>query len=217
MWGYSGGAIASTFAAELQASYASELSFAGAAVGGIVPDLTEVFRKPISNVSAAIPAGLLGVTAQYPSAREYLISQLKTTGPYNATGFLRALNFTAPQSQEYYGFQNISEYFVSGLEALYSAPELVRVFGDNEYEGYHGIPQMPLFVYKAIHDDFGANILYHRNTIGGHSDEFINGVPRSFEFLSAVLDGSYARKYNTTGCTWVDVTVNVTASATGDF
>ncbi|KAI0100621.1 secretory lipase-domain-containing protein [Nemania sp. FL0031] len=232
MWGYSGGAIASTFAAELQASYASELSFAGAAVGGIVPDLTEVFRKPISNVSAAIPAGLLGVTAQYPSAREFLISQLKTSGPYNATGFLKALNFTAVQSQEYYGLQNISEYFVNGLEALYNAPELIRVFGDNEFEGYHGIPQMPLFVYKAIHDDsngiassddlishyckVGVNILYHRNTIGGHSDEFINGVPRAFEFLSAVLDGTYANKYNTTGCTWVDVTVNVTAPTAGE-
>lgn len=60
MWGYSGGSIASTFAAELQASYAPELDFAGAALGGIVPDLTEVFRKPISNVSALIPGGLLG-------------------------------------------------------------------------------------------------------------------------------------------------------------
>ncbi|KAI0539465.1 secretory lipase-domain-containing protein [Xylaria digitata] len=229
MWGYSGGSIASTFAAELQASYAPELNFAGAALGGIVPDLTEVFSKPVGNVSSAIPAGLLGVTAQYPSAREFLISQLKTSGPYNATGFLKALNFTAVQSSQYFGFQNISEYFVNGLEGIYNAPELVRVFGDNEYEGYHGIPQMPLFVYKAINDDsngiatsddlishyckVGTNILYHRNTIGGHSDEFINGVPRVFEFLSAVLDGSYAEKYNTTGCTWVDVTINVTAPA----
>ncbi|KAI0188873.1 secretory lipase-domain-containing protein [Xylaria flabelliformis] len=226
MWGYSGGSIASTFAAELQASYAPELDFAGAAVGGIVPDLTEVFSKPISNVSAVIPAGLLGVTAQYPEAREFLVSQLKTSGPYNATGFLRTLNFTATQAIEYYGLSNISEYFVNGLDSLYKAPELARVFGNNEYEGYHGIPQMPLFVYKAIHDDsngiatsddlithyckVGANILYHRNTIGGHADEFINGVPRALEFLSAVLEGSYAQKYNTTGCTWVDVTVNVT-------
>ncbi|KAF2963827.1 hypothetical protein GQX73_g9736 [Xylaria multiplex] len=229
MWGYSGGSIASTFAAELQASYAPELNFAGAALGGIVPDLTEVFSKPVGNVSSAIPAGLLGVTAQYPSAREFLISQLKTSGPYNATGFLQALNFTAVQSIQYFGFQNISEYFVNGLEGIYKAPELARVFGDNEYEGYHGIPQMPLFVHKAINDDsngiatsddlishyckVGTNILYHRNTIGGHSDEFINGIPRSFEFLSAVLEGSYAEKYNTTGCTWVDVTVNITASA----
>ncbi|KAH8164472.1 hypothetical protein CIB48_g3783 [Xylaria polymorpha] len=232
LWGYSGGSIASTFAAELQAAYAPELNFAGTAVGGIVPDLTEVFSKPIGNNSAAIPAGLLGVTAQYPAAREFLISQLKTSGPYNATGFLRALEFTAPQSIAYFGFQNISDFFVNGLDGIYAAPELARVFGDNEYEGYHGIPQMPLFVYKAIHDDsngiatsddlvshyckVGANILYHRNTVGGHSDEFVNGVPRAFEFLSAVLEGSYAQKYNTTGCTWVDVTVNVTAPATGE-
>ncbi|KAJ3575835.1 hypothetical protein NPX13_g3902 [Xylaria arbuscula] len=229
MWGYSGGSIASTFAAELQASYAPELEFAGAAVGGIVPDLTEVFRKPVSNVSALVPAGLLGVTAQYPSAREYLVSQLNPSGAYNASGFLQALNFSAIQSIYYFGLQNISDYFVNGLEAIYEAPKLVRVFGDNEYEGYHGIPQSPLFVYKAIHDDsngiatsdelinhyckVGANILYHRNTIGGHNDESVNGIPRAFEFLSAVLTGTYAENYNTTGCTWVDVTVNVTAPA----
>lgn len=93
------------------------------------------------------------VTAQYPSAREYLVSQLNPSGPYNATGFLQALNFSAIESIYYFGLHNISEYFVNGLEAIYEAPELVRVFGDNEYEGYHGIPQMPLFVYKAIHDD----------------------------------------------------------------
>ncbi|KAK5626907.1 hypothetical protein RRF57_002622 [Xylaria bambusicola] len=230
MWGYSGGSIASTFAAEIQASYAPELDFAGAAIGGIVPDLTEVFRKPISNVSSVIPAGLLGVTAQYPTAREYLVSQLNPSGPYNATAFLQALNFSALQSIGYFGSQNISEYFINGLDAIYEAPELVRVFGDNEYQGYHGIPQMPLFVYKAIHDDsngiatsddlishyckVGVNILYHRNTIGGHEDEFINGIPRSFEFLSDVLTGTYAEKYNVTGCTWVDVTINVTGSAT---
>ncbi|KAJ2990610.1 hypothetical protein NUW58_g2860 [Xylaria curta] len=230
MWGYSGGAIASGFAAELQASYAPELSFAGAAVGGIIPDLTEVFRVPISHVSAVIPAGLLGVTAQYPAAREFLINQLKTSGPYNATGFLKALDFSAVQSRAYFGLQNISEYFVNGLDDIYNVPELTRVFGDNEYAGYHGIPQMPLFVYKAIHDEsngiatsddlvshyckVGANILYHRNSVGGHSEESKNGVPRVFAFLSAVLDESYAQKYNTTGCTWVDVTVNVTDSTT---
>ncbi|RWA04469.1 hypothetical protein EKO27_g10637 [Xylaria grammica] len=232
MWGYSGGSIASAFAAEMQASYAPELDFAGTAIGGIVPDLTEVFRKPISNVSSMIPAGLLGVTAQYPEARDFLVSQLKTSGPYNATGFLQALDFTAFEAIGYFGLHNISEYFTNGLEALYAAPELARVFGDNEFQGYHGIPQMPLFVHKAIHDEsngiatsddlishyckVGANILYHRNTVGGHEAEFINGIPRVFEFLSAVFNGSYGERYNTTGCTWVDVSVDVTAPATGE-
>ncbi|KAH8159491.1 hypothetical protein CIB48_g8755 [Xylaria polymorpha] len=230
MWGYSGGSIASTFAAELQVSYAQELDFAAAAIGGLVPNVTAVFSDPKSIVAGLAPAGLLGLTSQYPEAREFLLSQLKTEGPYNATGFLATLHLNIDEEFLYYAGEDLSEYFVNGIDAVLAAPEMARVFGDNGYQGYHGIPQMPVFAYKAINDDasagiadsdevisrycgVGANILYHRNSIGGHTDELINGVPRAFEFLAAALDGSFAEKYNTTGCTWIDVAVNVTASA----
>ncbi|KAI1739357.1 LIP-domain-containing protein [Xylaria scruposa] len=232
MWGYSGGSIASTFAAELQASYAQELDFAGAAIGGLVPNVTTVFSDPRSIVSGLIPAGLLGLTSQYPEAREFLLGQLKTEGPYNITGFLATLHLNVDEALVHYTGQDLGEYFVNGLDAVFKAPELVRVFGNNGYQGYHGIPQMPVFAYKAIKDDatagiadsdevisrycgVGANILYHRNSVGGHVDELINGAPRAFDFLAAALDGSIAERYNTTGCTWVDVAVNITASATG--
>ncbi|KAI0187413.1 lipase 1 precursor [Xylaria flabelliformis] len=230
MWGYSGGSIASTFAAELQASYAQELDFAGAAIGGLVPNVTTIFSDPTSIVSGLIPAGLLGLTSQYPEAREFLLSQLKTEGPYNITGFLATLHLNVDEALVHYTGQNFDEYFVNGLDAVFKAPELARVFGNNGYQGYHGIPQMPVFAYKAINDDatagiadsdevisqycgVGANILYHRNSIGGHTDELINGAPRALDFLAAALDGYFAEKYNTTGCTWVDVAVNITASA----
>jgi hypothetical protein len=39
MWGYSGGALASEWAMELQASYAPELKFVGAAIGGVTPNV----------------------------------------------------------------------------------------------------------------------------------------------------------------------------------
>ncbi|KAI3328881.1 LIP-domain-containing protein [Xylariaceae sp. AK1471] len=222
MWGYSGGSIASTFAAELQASYAPELDFAGMAIGGLIPN--------ISAVLSVFPTPLLGLTSQYPEARKFLLSQLKIEGPYNATGFLAALHLDVNKGVLRYLGQDLNEYFVDGLEPVLAAPELARIFGNNGYQGYHGIPQMPVFAYKAIHDDVttgiatsdevisrycgvGANILYHRNSVGGHNDELVDGAPRAREFLAAALDGSFADKYNSTGCTWVDVAVNVTASA----
>ncbi|TQS32727.1 hypothetical protein Golomagni_06949, partial [Golovinomyces magnicellulatus] len=42
MWGYSGGALASSSAAEEQENYAPELNIIGAAVGGLTPDITSV-------------------------------------------------------------------------------------------------------------------------------------------------------------------------------
>ncbi len=62
LWGYSGGSLASDFAAEVQASYAPELNFAGAAFGGMVPNITAVY----DNVTASPWAGLLpGMLRQY--------------------------------------------------------------------------------------------------------------------------------------------------------
>lgn len=55
LWGYSGGSVASAFATELQASYAPELAFAGAALGGTVPNVTSVY----DNLTATPYAGLL--------------------------------------------------------------------------------------------------------------------------------------------------------------
>lgn len=42
MWGYSGGALASEWAAELQVQYAPEMNFSGAAIGGLTPNITSV-------------------------------------------------------------------------------------------------------------------------------------------------------------------------------
>lgn len=57
MWGYSGGALASEWASELQGDYAPELSFAGSALGGLTPNITSVLftiNKTVSLPRAVI-------------------------------------------------------------------------------------------------------------------------------------------------------------------
>lgn len=53
-WGYSGGALATEWAAELQADYASDLSFAGSAMGGLTPNITSVLQSINMKVSAGL-------------------------------------------------------------------------------------------------------------------------------------------------------------------
>ncbi|KAK8034704.1 LIP-domain-containing protein [Apiospora rasikravindrae] len=226
MWGYSGGSIASMFAAELQAPYAPELTFAGMAVGGLVTNLTETYDlKNASPWAYLFPNMLLGVTAEFPAARQYLVSQLKVEGPYNATGFQAVLNLNTSDAQATYATQNISDYFVSG-RAILDAPELSPVLGNNAYVGYHGIPQMPVFSYKAIHDDFatiqasdqvlerfcavGANVMNQRNTVGDHISEISNGQPRALKWLDSALSGTLVQERTVFGCKTEDVTVNTT-------
>ncbi|KAK7751919.1 hypothetical protein SLS62_006220 [Diatrype stigma] len=230
LWGYSGGSVASHWAAELQASYAPELAFAGAALGGTVPNATSAYDNITATpYSGLLPGMLLGITAEYPEARDFLVSSLHTEGPYNATGFLAALQMTVGDEFVVYAGQDINRYFIQGRDFL-RTPEIARILGNNGYQGYHGIPQMPVFVYKAIGDEFsnvadtdalverfcgvGANILYQRNTVGGHIDEISNGEPRAMDWLVEVLEGATERKQPATGCVVENVTVNVTASTT---
>lgn len=171
-----------------------------------------------------IPLSLLGLGNQWPEVSNYLLSRLKTSGPYNRTGFLAAKTMTTSEAFATYAFQDIYQYFINGKSDL-EARVLQKVFNTDATMGYHGVPQMPMFVYKAIDDEVsfvgdtdvlverycavGANILYQRNTIGVHISEYANGVERSFEFLDSVLGGTYAAKYSTDACTVQNVTVGV--------
>lgn len=228
MWGYSGGGLASEWAAELQVQYAPELTFSGAALGGLPPNATSVLNAINGELYAGlIPVVLLGATNQYPEAYDYLVSQLNPTGKYNRTTFLSVKNMSAVEGDAFFANQDIWNYFVDG-KAVLEAPVLQKVMYSNDYMGYHGVPQMPLFVYKAIADELspvgdtdalvakycavGANILYQRNTVGGHLAEDYNGDASAFEWLSSVLDGTYSTLYPSQGCTVQNVTLNMTSS-----
>jgi hypothetical protein len=100
--------------------------------------------------------------------------------------------------------------------------EVSAVIDQDGVMGLHGVPQMPVFAYKAIQDQIspvadtdaliaqycaaGANILYERNTVGTHGQEEIYGDPAATAWLDAVLTGKYAEEYSTSGCTTLNVT-----------
>lgn len=224
MWGYSGGALASEWAAELQVQYAPELDFAGAALGGLTPNVTNVLVAVSGTLEAGlIPAGIVGLSTQYPELLDYLKDALNQNGTYNATGFFATRNYTLTEGIVAFINQDITKYFETGVSAL-QAPIPQKVINRDGVMGYHGVPQMPLFAYKAIKDevspindtdklvsrycDVGATIKYDRNTIGSHTTESTNGAARAVDFLTQVLNG----KYNATGCQIMNVTVNATAS-----
>lgn len=53
-WGYSGGALATEWAAELQLDYAPDLDFAGSAMGGLTPNITSVLMSINLRASAGL-------------------------------------------------------------------------------------------------------------------------------------------------------------------
>ncbi|KAI0122229.1 LIP-domain-containing protein [Daldinia grandis] len=210
MWGYSGGSLASEKAAELQVQYAPELStgFVGAALGGLVSDVGTEFsftnKMPFMGNLVLI---LLGIMNEYPEVDTYLRSRLKTDGPQNAAAFLKGREMDSMQAFQAYAGQDIWEFFIGG-EADFEESEALRRIKKVEWIlGFHGAPEIPLFVYKAIGDEFtpisdtddhianykryNVSILYERNTVGGHISEILNGQGRAMEWLNGVFSGSH--------------------------
>ena len=204
MWGYSGGTIATEAAAELQVQYAPELHLAGAVLGGQVDDLSASFdlinKSPIA---ATMIAALLGVTTQYPEAAAYLRSRLI---PETANEFLGVRNMKVFDAVKHFMMKDVYRYFINGKEDL-QEPVLQRVFNVEMKLGYHGVPAMPMFIYKAVKDQYcpihltdalveryrgvGADITYERNVVGGHVAEIENGKQRAIDWLWRVFVGSY--------------------------
>lgn len=165
---------------------------------------------------------IIGLTSQWPDAQEYVFDSLVVDpgSTYTASNFLAAENMTLSEAESTYSFQDIAEYFVDGLDDI-TGPEVSTAIDYDGIMGNAGVPLMPVYAYKAIKDEIspvadtddlidkycglGANILYQRNRIGGHSAEETNGDPAATTFLDIVLAGTYAENYNTTGCTIEDV------------
>ncbi|KAL6916313.1 hypothetical protein FSHL1_007761 [Fusarium sambucinum] len=229
LWGYSGGALASEWASELAVQYAPDLqeTVVGAAIGGITPNITAVVES-ISGKDAAglAPSGILGITSQYPEVQKYVISKLKTEGPQNKTGFLAVENFTVEEAGAAYAGVDIFDFFDYGMD-LFRDPKVLKVINRDGIMGYHGVPQWPIFAYQAVHDEIspiantdklierycavGANILYQRNSVGTHAQEFLLSAAPAIQWLATVLTGQYASVYKTEGCTIQNVTRNSTA------
>ena len=223
MWGYSGGALASEWAAELQIQYAPELKFSGAALGGLTPNITSVLYSVNGSVYVGlVPSGVLGLATQYPDFNTALLEGLKPSGPFNKTGFLAAKEMSYEEAGDYYNEQDIFAYFTQGAD-FFKMPVISHVLNTEGLMGFHGVPNMPLFVYKAINDtlskiedtdalveaycNYGTNILYQRNTVGGHEADSVNGDPSAFAWLVSLLEGTLVQN----SCVTQDVTQNITS------
>jgi len=202
MWGYSGGALASEWAMELQAQYAPELSFVGAAIGGVTPNTPNVYHSinngPFAGLAAA---GLIGMALAFPDFNTALQKQLK---PSRAAQFNNVANNCFYGDVVLYAGQNMSNYFYDG-EGIVTEPTIARYFQTNALMGQHGTPSMPLFVYKSQNDEIspvadtdalvnqfcnaGVSITYVRDAVGEHFTEAASSFPDVINYLTDRFNG----------------------------
>ncbi|EPE07670.1 secretory lipase [Ophiostoma piceae UAMH 11346] len=207
MWGYSGGGIASSWAAALQAEYAPELSgkLVGAAVGGIVPNISTVITSIDRTAEAGIIAtGIEGLANQYPYIETLLQNHLLDE---------HKAKFAKVKTQCL--TPNVIDFLfadVSGMlddPSLLTSPEIMSILDENALLAAPAPPaSIPLYIYKSLNDEIspiadtdklvkqycaaGSNVHYLRDIVSNHGALAVTGAPKALAWLIDRLDGKAA-------------------------
>nr|CAI51321.1 extracellular lipase [Blastobotrys adeninivorans] len=215
MWGYSGGSIASGWAAALQPTYAPELKIAGAALGGVIQNITsvavQVNKGPFVGL---VPAGIKGLSSQYPELEDYINDQLL---PDKRDDFEKAGKQCLSVDVLTYAFQDWFSYTKAGDRVLYN--ETIQKVLDENAMGKQK-PQIPLLFYHGVHDEVmpiadvdklyyeycsnGVTVEYYREEGSEHVLEMITGFPKAYNYVKNLLDGGSV----SSGCQRHDVFSN---------
>lgn len=224
LWGYSGGSLATNWAAELQQDYAPELRIAGAAVGGTVPDITNVVttinKGPFAGL---IPTGILGLSAEYPELKKVVQDHLR---PQASKKFNKAGTQCLAANAAEFLFQDVVGMF-DDRRLVYENPTAVKVLKANALGAT--TPKIPLYWYKSALDEVspvkdsdsvvelycskGARIEYVRDIASEHGSYAVIGAPKALYWLKNIMDGG---KPNT-GCSKKTVLSSLIDVATLDI
>ena len=160
MMGYSGGALATSLAAQLQSGYAPELKLAGIMLGGVVADLRATLKAfSGSPLGGALAIGLVGADRSYP--------QQKVRSYLNAAGN-RALDASQDDCINdaviRHPFAKIEDW--QARPGLIDDPGIVKLMRDISPLGVPGTPTAPVLGYHTILDELApigpARQLYNR-------------------------------------------------------
>jgi hypothetical protein len=195
LWGYSGGGLATSWAAQLQPGYAPELTIAAVASGGTPADLAAAARQ----IDGGIASGLTllastGIMRAYPEMRSLL----------NDTG--RAMteqigDMCIGEAVSTFPFRHLNEFTVSP-DPL-SEPVALTVMEDNHLGRL--TPTAPVFLYHSINDELipfgsvqklqadwcakGATVTLYPDAVSEHSSLAVSGAPLAVGFMASRFAG----------------------------
>jgi hypothetical protein len=204
--GYSGGALASNWAAELAPTYAPEIKLQAVATGGVPVDLGNVARK----IDGGLFAGLY-VTMTASLARAYpevdpgsVLNERGLTMIRNAQDMCAGQFMTgAKETLSSLPFKRMKDYVK--VPDLLEIPAMKRVIAENRLG--QRVPQAPLYIYQGTLDQVmpiddvdqlvqtycraGVKVQYER-TINDHLILPFTGFGGAVDFISDRFEGKPA-------------------------
>lgn len=180
LWGYSGGGLATGWAAEVSGSYAPELNVVGAALGSPVGDLGNTLRRLNGSFWSGLPAVMISALARVYPDLERVIDEHATV---DGRELLRSLESTTTGAAVLrFHHQSLDSYIDQPLEQLVEHPAVQHVFDDTRLGT--AVPVPPVLMVQAIHDEVisvddidtlaqtyasgGARLTYHRDLLSEH-------------------------------------------------
>ncbi|KAF2397903.1 LIP-domain-containing protein [Trichodelitschia bisporula] len=219
--GYSSGAQAVGWATELHPTYAPELEIAGAAFGGLVPNLSALLEMPIyqSGERAFLgPPVILGLSHDYANLSSWLDDNLL---PNRSAEYHMGERECIDGNTARFAKKNLGLFFRHGYRSIFDEVPM-SVVRSTGLMGERSTPTIPWYLYHAAGDDVspqnltdrvvqkhcanGADILYERNPLPlNHRYECIFGITGAYRWMRDRHEGKPVKR----GCS----TVNVSAES----
>ncbi|RDI50602.1 secretory lipase [Nocardia mexicana] len=201
MWGYSGGTVPTSFAAEIAQDYAPELNIVGTAAGGIAAaDWPAAMRHNNNGVYTGLVGGVLaGIANEYPEIRDLLAREVDPLGQL----FLASKRVLCrAQGSAIVPFYNYLGSFTGGDPLQH--PVVQRFIAENSLG--QRTPSMPVYMYHAQNDEILPNagvdrlvgkycaegapsVTYVRELLAEHISGVFSHMPGAFHWLRDRLDG----------------------------
>jgi alpha-beta hydrolase superfamily lysophospholipase len=180
LWGYSGGGLATAWAAELCADYAPELDIVGAVLGSPVGDLGHTFRRLNGTFLAGLPAMVIAALVHiYPDLDRVIQEHANDEG----RALLQRLErMTTVGAVMRLAKKDVGVYLDRPLEEILTMPEVQHVFDSIKLGA--AVPTPPVLILQAVHDYLidvedidelaetysagGADVTYHRDAFNEH-------------------------------------------------
>ena len=202
MFGYSGGGMATAWAAEMAPTYAPELPIVGAVLGSPVGDPGEAFIKLNGGLFAGLPALVVaGLRHVDPGLAEVVRDHASEDGKQRLD---RLERITTVEACVRYALDDFDDYLDSPLADVLALPEVLHVFDDLRLG--HRAPTCPLLVVQSRRDqvihvvdvdsqvqryvDRGADVLYLRDGASEHISLMLLAFPAMLDWLVARLEGA---------------------------
>jgi len=196
LWGYSGGGLASAWAAEVYADYAPELNVVGAVLGSPVGNLGNTFRRLNGTTYAALPALVVSALAKsFPGLAQVIEEHATDEGLAMLTGLER---MTTAHALVRLFRTNMDDWVRPPLDQVLDMPEVREIFDAIKLGGT--VPTPPVLIVQAVHDSLiavedideladlysvgGARLTYHRDMFSEHMLLHPMSAPMTLRWLT---------------------------------